>query len=153
MEFSYALILRKAAWAIVLTIGLAVAYYGSDVILHEARHLTYPPMVAMMPKAEAPKPAPATESQAPPVAVATAESNVAKNRVGVVQPKPILAPPETYPIVTAAGAPPKDWTEYGDKIVGWLVALAGAYKLIQKAPVPAEAPVAERKPRFIRKKK
>lgn len=40
----------------------------------------------------------------------------------------------------AAGAPEKDWTDYVDKIVGWIVALAGAYKLFQKIPQPQPAP-------------
>lgn len=71
---------------------------------------------------------------------------------------PVYEGGTTYPLppppVTTSSPAQKDWTEYGDKIVGWVVALAGAFKLIQKAPVPApEAPNPQRKPRIVRKKK
>ncbi len=36
-------------------------------------------------------------------------------------------------IVLMSPPPPtKSWTDYGDKIVGWIVALAGAYNLVRR---------------------
>lgn len=48
--------------------------------------------------------------------------------------------------IVVAAEKPKDWTDYGDKIVAWLVALAGAYNLIKKtgtSPVRTEPPARE----------
>ena len=131
----------KAAWTTVLLAGITLAYYGSWPIVRSVQKLTYPPMVAMVP-------APATlpgekEPARPPPPEASA----------------LKLPPKTGekaeppPVMTSSAPPQKDLFDYGDKIVGWIVALAGAYKLIQKAPVPVQAPPDEQRIVMPKRKK
>lgn len=123
MNVSYLLVLRKAAWGAVLAIGLTLAYYGVYPLLK------YTYFFAPM---EAPTAIPAPVEQAmrlpPKVTMGSKEAE---------QLPPVQA--GGGEIVLMAPPPQKDWMDYGDKIVGWIVALAGAFKLIQRSPTTPES--------------
>lgn len=111
-------VIKKTSWASVMVIGLFVAL---------SEFLLYPISVPTT----IPEPATATaEEIKTPVPVASGNSN--EERVVLAMQTPNAAKQEVeVPVITVPVQPQKSWLDYGDKIVGWIVALAGAFNLVR----------------------
>lgn len=102
-------LLRKIGWSIVLFVGLVliIGLPDSMVLRHAA-----PPVSAAI---------------APPPIVVYQYNKKTHERKAV-----IIDDPSRQVIIEAPKEPEKDWTDYMDKIVGWIVALAGAWNLFRR---------------------
>lgn len=132
----------KLWWIILIVAGLSVALRGYfPQFLVEERPSKAVPKAVMV----APAPPVVTSSPTPPVRVEP-ESGVARVDSAIPHPVKITVTAiqtdvELIEDRVAAKVPEKSWVDYGDKIVGWLVALAGAYNLVKRPHTPAPVPV------------